>query len=75
MIQVNIGEAKARLSDLVGRALSGEEVIIARDNTPVLRLVPIASEAGPRAPGSARGQVHLSADFDEPIADLEAYSK
>ena len=34
MSQYNIAEAKAQLSELTRRALAGEEVIIARDNTP-----------------------------------------
>jgi len=37
-ITVNIGEAKARLSELVTRAEAGEDIIIARDNSPVARL-------------------------------------
>jgi prevent-host-death family protein len=40
MKQVNIAEAKAQLSDLVHRALAGEEVIIARDSKPLVKLVP-----------------------------------
>lgn len=70
-MQVNIGEAKARFSYLVGRALLGEEVIIARDNLPLLRLVPIEHEPGPRAPGSARGEVVMAPDFDEPLPEFE----
>ncbi|MFN0023334.1 MAG: type II toxin-antitoxin system Phd/YefM family antitoxin [Parvularculaceae bacterium] len=38
-IQVNVGEAKARLSELIARVEKGQEVIIARDNQPVVRLV------------------------------------
>jgi antitoxin (DNA-binding transcriptional repressor) of toxin-antitoxin stability system len=30
VVQVNIAEAKAKLSSLLGRALAGEEIIIAR---------------------------------------------
>ncbi len=41
-IQMNIAEAKAKLSELVARAESGEEVIIARDGKPVVTLSPRA---------------------------------
>lgn len=41
-INVNIGEAKTRLSELVGRALNGEEVILQKAGRPVLRLMPLA---------------------------------
>jgi prevent-host-death family protein len=45
-IQMNIAEAKAKLSELVARAEAGEEVIIARDGKPVVVLKP----AQPSAP-------------------------
>ena len=37
----NIAEAKAHFSELVQKAMLGEEVIIAKDNKPVLKLVPL----------------------------------
>jgi len=48
-ITVNIGDAKARLSELVARAEAGEEVIIARDNSPVARLSRLARDNDVRA--------------------------
>lgn len=44
---VNLSDAKARLSDLVGRAEAGEEVTILRRGRPVAKLVPIEQ---PRKP-------------------------
>ncbi len=41
-INVNIGEAKTRLSELVTRALEGEEVILQKAGRPVLKLMPLA---------------------------------
>ncbi|MDX2237440.1 MAG: type II toxin-antitoxin system prevent-host-death family antitoxin [Hyphomonadaceae bacterium] len=41
-VQMNIAEAKAKLSELVARAEAGEEVVIARDGKPVATLVPTA---------------------------------
>lgn len=73
-MQVNIGEAKAKFSSLVARALAGEEVVIARDNTPVLRLVPIEPERSPRRPGSARGLVEMAPDFDAPLPGFDDYT-
>ena len=40
-IHVNIGEAKTRLSELVGLALAGEEVILQKAGQPVLKLMPL----------------------------------
>jgi hypothetical protein len=37
---VNSARAKARLSELVEKAASGEEIVIARDHKPVARLRP-----------------------------------
>jgi len=40
--QFNIAEAKAKLSELVARAESGEEILLARAGKPVMRLQPLA---------------------------------
>ena len=37
-LQINIGEAKTRLSELIARVEAGEEVVIARDNKAVAKL-------------------------------------
>jgi prevent-host-death family protein len=42
----NMHEAKTQLSQLVERALNGDEVIIARHGKPVVRLVPYFPETG-----------------------------
>ena len=72
---VNIADAKARLSELVEKAASGEEIVIARDHKPVARLVPIERPSGSRRPGSARGQVWIAPDFDEMAPDFDEYVK
>jgi prevent-host-death family protein len=46
-IQVNITDAKARLSGLVRAALRGEDVILTRAGKPMVRLVPV--EGAPNA--------------------------
>jgi len=69
----NVAEAKAHFSTLVRKALQGEEVVIARDNKPLLRLVPVGVPT--RAPGSARGRVRLADDFDAPLEDFADYQK
>lgn len=52
-IQINIAEAKAKLSELVARAEAGEEVILARAGKPVatLKLIPQVQKAK-RVPGA-----------------------
>lgn len=46
--EMNIAEAKAKLSSLVQKALDGEEVILARDGKPVARIVSLAAEGKPK---------------------------
>ena len=72
MAQFNIAEAKARFSELVEKALAGDEVVVARDNKPLLKLVPLGGAAA-RTPGSARGRVRMSKDFDTPLPDFDGY--
>jgi prevent-host-death family protein len=43
---VNMHQAKASLSRLVESALSGEEVIIARNGEPLVRLAPVPKKRG-----------------------------
>jgi prevent-host-death family protein len=69
-MQVNIYEAKTRLSELVDQAHGGETVVIAKAGTPLAKLVPLND--GPRRPivfGLMRGEFAEAADFDAPLAD------
>lgn len=43
-MQVNVHEAKTQLSKLIEAALRGEEVIIARDGKPAVRMEPLPQE-------------------------------
>jgi prevent-host-death family protein len=72
-IRFNVAEAKARFAELVRKAMSGEEVIIARDNKPLLKLVPLEPPRKSRKPGSAKGQVWMAPDFDETPKDFDNY--
>lgn len=67
MSQGNMREAKAALSDMVAAALRGEEVVIARANKPVVRLVPVEPVLRARRLCWAAGKVRITADFDAPL--------
>jgi prevent-host-death family protein len=43
--QINIAEAKTKLSSLLDRALAGEDIVIARAGKPLARLVRWAGRA------------------------------
>lgn len=70
-MHVNIHEAKTHFSKLVERVEQGEEIIIARAGRPVARLVPVRRRLAPRKPGSAKGQITISPDFDAPLPEFE----
>ena len=69
MTQVNVHDAKTRLSELLGRVEGGEEITIAKAGRPVARLVPVRDSTGERVPGSAKGKVAIRKDFDEPLPE------
>jgi len=73
MHQVNIHEAKTHLSKLIQEAISGEEVIIAKGNKPVVKLVSIDTQTVQRQLGTAKGKILMAEDFDEPLDDFTAY--
>ena len=73
-MQVTIHEAKTHLSRLIRKVLEGEEVIIARGKTPLVKLVVLEEEPAPRKLGGAEGMVlYIADDFDEPLEDFEDY--
>ena len=64
---VNMHEAKTQLSKLVAKVLAGEDVIIAKSGTPVVRIVPVHDHPKPRTPGQYAGKIHIADDFDAPL--------
>jgi prevent-host-death family protein len=69
-MQVNIYEAKTRLSELVDQASRGETFIIAKAGTPLAKLVPLSS--GPKRKlvfGLMKGKISIADDFDAPLPD------
>lgn len=73
MACVNLHEAKARLAELLRRAEQGEEIILARRNRPIARIVPIHAPAHTRTLGSWAGEIAMADDFDDPLDDFDAY--
>jgi prevent-host-death family protein len=66
---ITIREAKINLSTLIREACEGKEIVIARAEKPVVRLVPIADVKGRRQPGALRGKLRVGLEFFEPLAD------
>ena len=71
-MQVNMHEAKSKLSALVERALAGEEVIIAKAGVPVVRLTPV--EVPKRKLGTFADKIKiLDPDWDKPMTEEEFF--
>lgn len=72
MKKANMHEAKTHLSKLVQQALDGEEVVIAKNGTPLVKLVPCEPESkGLRPPpGLWKGKIWIADDFDETPQDI-----
>ena len=69
-MQVNMLEAKNRLSSLIVAAEQGEEVLIARNGLPVARIVPYGSPQV-KPPGAWKGLVPHSTDWRSAETDRE----
>ena len=74
MPQIDVSQAKSQLEELVEKASQGEKVVITRGDGAAFKLVP-TFEGKPTRPrfGSAKGQVWMSDDFDEPLDDFNDY--
>jgi prevent-host-death family protein len=74
---INIADLKARLSEFVERAGSGEEVLVCRRNLPVARLVPLASAepAGSRKLSEIRGWLDDDGEFARALEEKRSESR
>lgn len=71
--QVNVHEAKTKLSQLLAEVEGGREIIVARNGKPVAKLVRFSTEnkrKGFRL-GTLKGKIWMSPDFDAPLSDEE----
>ena len=73
MQQITLDEATKDLLALIEAAIKGEEIVITKDDKPVVKLSPIDSEPKRLQFGSAKDLITISDDFDEPITDFEDY--
>jgi prevent-host-death family protein len=71
MTKVNIHEAKSQLSKLIEKAKKGEEVIIAKNGVPEVRLVAFEAQ-GKDWFGMDEGKGWIADDFDELPQDILA---
>jgi len=65
-------EAKTTLSALVARAEAGEDIVIARNGKPAVRLVPVTADrpSFSSVRGILKGRIWMADDFDELPDDM-----
>lgn len=77
MIQVHLNDAKTQLPDLIAAAVRGETVLIETEGeqgTQTVQLVVVPRpQRRQRVPGSAKGLIVMSDDFDAPLEDFREY--
>ncbi|PYS86821.1 MAG: hypothetical protein DMF62_14485 [Acidobacteria bacterium] len=69
MTKVNVHEAKTNLSKLIEKVKKGEEVIIAKNGVPEVRLVPYEQETKDWF-GMDEGKIWIAEDFDDLPDDI-----
>lgn len=75
MHKVTIDEAKVQLPDLIKEAIYGEDVIITKENIPIVKIVPVSQEIPKPQFGNAKGLITIAKDFDEPLEDFRDYMR
>jgi antitoxin (DNA-binding transcriptional repressor) of toxin-antitoxin stability system len=70
MIQVNIHEAKTRLSELLEQVQNGEEIIIAKAGKPIAKLGKL--EKKPRQPGFLPAKYRIGQEFFDTDSEVAA---
>ena len=68
--QVNMHEAKSRLSELGELVWKGEKVVIAKAGKPYLDLLPHREIPSTRKPGRLKGKIKIASDFDQTSDEL-----
>lgn len=75
MHRVELNEAKMHLAELIEAATQGQEVVITKNDHPVVKLVPIPATKPRPQFGSAKGLIRMAEDFDVPLEDFNEYMK
>lgn len=70
-MKVNIHYAKTHLSKLIEQAENGEEVILARNGKPAVKLVPVPAKKTKSLLGAGIGKIWISDDFNSPETNKE----
>jgi prevent-host-death family protein len=73
-MQITLIEASQQLQNLIEVVMNGEEIIITKDEKPVMKLTSV--KTGKKRPplfGSAKELISISDDFEAPLKDFNNY--
>ena len=68
---VDIHEAEKQFSELLQRAMNGEQFIIAVAGNPIAVLAPYGDRPEHRIPGNDAGRIVIAPDFDDPLSEFD----
>lgn len=68
-LTIDIRDAQSQLLQLFSLARQGQEIVIAENEVPIVRFVPVLKPAQHRIAGLHRGAMHMHDDFNEPLPD------
>jgi antitoxin (DNA-binding transcriptional repressor) of toxin-antitoxin stability system len=73
MTQIEFQQAKEHFNELMELAAKGEDVIIAKNDKPFVKITAMVKPKKKRTFGSAKGMFKVSSDFDAPLEDFAEY--
>ncbi len=73
MKPVDYKNIRENFSKLIDQAANGEEVLIIRENQPLVKMVAANRNKRRRQFGSAKGKIKVADNFDEPLEDFREY--
>lgn len=73
MHKINLDDAKTQLPDLIKEVIGGDEVVITKDDEPVVKIVPVTQIQPQPKFGSAKGLINMTDDFDDFLEDFRDY--
>ncbi len=68
-IIVTIPEASQQFSQLIGRVLLGEEILICENGIAIATISPSQKKRQPRISGQDKGKIFIAPDFNAPLPD------
>ncbi|HEV7700087.1 MAG TPA: type II toxin-antitoxin system prevent-host-death family antitoxin [Pyrinomonadaceae bacterium] len=72
-MRVSVYEAKSKLSQMINKALEGEEVIITRNGKDVVKLAPVEKKKRGWI-GMYEGQIKIHENFDDALPEFEDHA-